>query len=53
MKSFLLTVLAAAIGQMITFILVDGFKESYWGKNCREELTRIWDGFSTHMRKQK
>lgn len=45
--------LAAMLGQMIVFIIVEGFKQSYWGKNCREELTRIWNGFSKHMRKQK
>jgi len=46
-------VLAASIGQIITFILVEGFKQSYWGQNSREELTRIWDSMSKHMRKQK
>lgn len=51
--NFWWTLLAAALGQIITFILVEGFKQSYWGKNCREELTRMWDSFSKHMRKQK
>lgn len=51
--NFWLTVLAAAVGQMVTFILVEGFKQSYWGKNCREELTRIWDSMSKHMTKNK
>ena len=53
MKSFLTMVLAASLGQIITFILVEGFKQSYWGKNCREELTRMWNGFSKHMTKNK
>lgn len=51
--TFFQTVLAACIGQIITFIIVEGFKQSYWGKNAREELTRIWNSFSKHMRKQK
>jgi len=46
-------VLAAAVGQMITFILVEGFKQSYWGRNAREEITRMWDSFSKHMTKNK
>jgi hypothetical protein len=51
--NFWWTVLAAAVGQMATFILVEGFKQSYWGRNAREEITRIWDSFSKHMTKQK
>lgn len=50
---FLLMVLAASIGQILTWIIVQGFEQSYWGRNCREEITRIWDNFSKHMRKQK
>jgi len=50
---FLLMVLAASIGQIITFLFVEGFKQSYFGRNSREELTRIWDSMSKHMRKQK
>jgi len=46
-------VLAASVGQMITFILVEGFKQSYWGRNAREEITRMWDSFSKHMTKNK
>ena len=53
MKSFLLTVLAASIGQIITYALVQGFVNSYWGKNVREEVTRWFDGMTKHMRKQK
>lgn len=53
MKSFLLTILAASIGQVITLLLVQGFAQSYWGRNIREEISRFWDGFSKHMRKQK
>jgi hypothetical protein len=50
---FLKIILASAIGQMIVFIFVEGFKQSYWGRNAREELIRIWDSMSKHMRKQK
>jgi len=46
-------VLAAFIGQVLVWILVQGFEQSYWGKQAREELTRIWDSMSKHMRKQK
>jgi len=51
--TFLKTMLAAMLGQIIVFIVVEGFKQSYWGKNCREEITRMWNSFSKHMRKQK
>jgi hypothetical protein len=51
--NFWWTVLAAVVGQMITFILVEGFKQSYFGKQAREELTRIWDNFSKHITKNK
>ena len=46
-------VLAASVGQIITFILVEGFKQSYFGRNAREELTRIWDSMSKHVQKEK
>lgn len=51
--NFWWTLLAASLGQVITFIIVEGFKQSYFGKNCREELTRMWDSFSKHMTKNK
>jgi len=51
--TFFQTVLAASLGQIITFILVEGFKQSYFGTNAREELTRIWNSFSKHMTKNK
>ena len=51
MKSFLWMVLAASLGQIITWIFVQGFEQSYWGKQAREELTRIWNSFSKHMTK--
>jgi hypothetical protein len=50
---FWLMVLAAAVGQIITFILVEGFKQSYWGKNCVQELTRIWNSFCKHYKKMQ
>jgi hypothetical protein len=51
--SFLKMVGAAFIGQVLVFILVEGFKQSYFGQNAREEITRIWNSMSKHMRKQK
>ena len=51
--NFWWTLLAASLGQIIVFILVEGFKQSYFAKQAREELTRIWDSMSKHMRKQK
>jgi hypothetical protein len=50
---FLTMILAASIGQIITLILVQGFTQSYFGRNAREEITRIWDSFSKHMTKNK
>lgn len=51
--NFWQTVLASSLGQMITFILVEGFKQSYFGKQSREELTRIWNSMSKHVQKEK
>lgn len=51
--NFWLTMLAASLGQIIVFILVEGFKQSYWGRNAREEVSRWFDQLSKHMRKQK
>ena len=53
MKAFLWMVLAASCGQIITWILVQGFEQSYFGKQAREELTRIWDSMSKHVQKEK
>jgi hypothetical protein len=50
---FLKTTLACILGQIIVWIIVQGFKKSYWCKNAIEEITRIWNSFSKHMRKQK
>lgn len=53
MKEFLLTALAAATGNIIVFILYQGFVSSYFGRNAREEITRWFDSMSKHMRKLK
>jgi len=53
MKSFLWMVLAASCGQIITWILVQGFEQSYFGKQAREEITRIWNSMSKHVQKEK
>jgi hypothetical protein len=50
---FLIMVFAASLGQIITWIFVQGFEQSYFGKQAREELTRIWNSMSKHMQKQK
>ena len=51
--SFLKMVCAAFIGQVLVWILVQGFERSYFGKNAVEEITRIWNSMSKHMKKQK
>lgn len=53
MKQFWLTVLAASLAQIITYLLYQGFVQSYFGKNAREEISRWFDSLSKHMRKQK
>ena len=53
MKTFLLTALATAFANAISFLLYQGFVKSYWGRNIREEISRIFDRMSKHMRKQK
>ena len=51
--NFWWNVLAAGVGQAITFLLYQGFVNSYWGKNCREEISRFFDRFSKHVQKDK
>jgi len=46
-------VLAAFIGQVLVWILVQGFEQSYFGKQAREEITRIWNSMSKHVQKEK
>lgn len=53
MKSFLFTAFASAVGQSLAFLTYQGFVNSYWGKNSREEISRWFDKCSKHMRKQK
>lgn len=53
MKQLILTILGASIANIITFILYQGFVQSYWGKNAREEITRWFNSMSKHMRKLK
>lgn len=53
MKHFLYTALASACGQIVAFLLYQGFVNSYWGRNIREEISRFFDSLSKHMRKQK
>jgi hypothetical protein len=53
MKSFLWMVLAGSILQIAIFLIVEGFKQSYWGKNCIQEITRFINSFCKHYRKMK
>jgi len=51
--TFLKMILAASVGQIITILLVQGFTQSYFGKNAREEISRWFNQLSKHMKKQK
>jgi uncharacterized protein YggT (Ycf19 family) len=51
--SFWKILIASSIGQIITWIIVQGFTQSYWGKQAREEISRIFNQMSKHMGKQK
>lgn len=53
MKQFLYTALASATGQIVAFLLYQGFVQSYWGKNIREEISRWFDKLCKHVQKQK
>jgi len=53
MITFWWNVLAAATGQAIAFVLYQGFVNSYWGKNSREEISRFFDRFCKHVQKGK
>jgi hypothetical protein len=50
---FLLMVLAASLGQILTIILVQGFTNSYFGRNAKEEVSRWFDQLSKHITKNK
>jgi hypothetical protein len=52
MKQILLTILGASIANILTFILYQGFVQSYFGKNAREEITRWFNSMSKHMQKE-
>jgi len=53
MKTFLLTALATAFANAISFLLYQGFVKSYWGKNCREEISRIFNKMSKYTKWKK
>lgn len=53
MKTFILTILGASIAQIITWLFVRGFEESYWGRNSREEITRFFNRYCKHYQKDK
>jgi hypothetical protein len=53
MKTFLNTILAASCANILTFLIYQGFINSYWGRNIREEISRWFDSMSKHMRKLK
>jgi len=53
MKQLLLTILGATIANILTFIIYQGFVQSYWGKNCREEVTRWFNNMTKHLTKNK
>ena len=50
---FLKMVLAASLGQILTIILVQGFTNSYFGRNAKEEVSRWFDQMSKHVQKLK
>jgi len=49
--NFLKLILASFIGQILVWILVQGFTQSYFGRNAKEEVSRWFDQLSKHMRK--
>jgi len=53
MKTLLLTVFGASIANIITFLLYQGFVQSYWGKNAVQEVTRFINRFCKHHQKTK
>jgi len=53
MKQILFTILGTSILNVFTFVLYQGFVQSYFGRQAREEITRWFDSMSKHMQKQK
>jgi hypothetical protein len=50
---FLKMILAASIGQIAVLIIVQGFSNSYFGRNAKEEVSRWFDQLSKHVQKLK
>jgi len=46
-------VLIGSVTQILIFLIVEGFKQSYWGKNCIQEITRFINSFCKHYKKMK
>ena len=53
MKQFFLTVLGAATANIITYLFYQGFVQSKYGKNAREEITRWFNQLWALFRKSK
>lgn len=53
MKQLLLTIIGASIANILTWCIYQGFINSYWGKNVREEVTRFFNNHTKHLTKNK
>jgi len=53
MKTLILTILGASIANILTWAISAGFKNSYWGKNIREEVSRVFNSLTKHVTKGK
>jgi len=51
MIGFLKIALASALGQSVAFLLYKGFVKSYWGRNIREEISRIFDRLAKRIKR--
>jgi len=53
MKQIIFTIIGASIANILTWSIYQGFIKSYWGKNIREEITRVFNRFCKHLNKGK
>jgi len=53
MNMIVKTIIGASIANILTWCLYQGFINSYWGENIREEITRIFNNFSKHVTKNR
>lgn len=53
MNQLLITILGVSIANILSWCISQGFIHSYWGKNVREEISRMFNNMTKHITKDK